>query len=142
MSTITLETIAAPGATPIAVNGASAQSFANDYWKLGPDGVSASRDRKTISILGLIYELNTVRGINYKAAHKNLIQDSTVWTKGLSMFDIVRAMAAVDWSNGKAADATLSNSIPALLNEGRDFAQLSDDELDRIIAFLNAQLLE
>lgn len=143
MSTINLDSIPAPGATPITYNATSAKTFASDYFKLGPDGTNSSRDRKTVSILALIYELASLGGgTNYKSNHKGLIQDSQVYTGAISNFDMVTAMAAVDWTIGNAADATLSASLPALMLEGRDFAQLSDDQLDRILAFLNLKIRE
>ncbi len=136
---ITIETIAAPGATPISPNASSQKSFDNDYAKLGVGNIS-NRDRKTISILGLIYELNAAGGANYKTNHAGLIQDSTVYTGGISMFNLCTAMAATDWNGGVAADATLSTDVPTLLNEGRDLDNKSEDELDRMIAFLRCQL--
>lgn len=136
---ITLETIAAPGATPIAVGGSSAKSFVNDYSKINVPNLS-DRDRKTIWILGKVYELAHNGGANYKSNHAGLIQDSKVYTGGISQFDLVSGLAADAWNAGVAADNTLSTNIPTLLNEGRDLSQKSDDELDRIIAFLGAQL--
>jgi hypothetical protein len=136
---IVIETIAAPGATPIARDAASQKSFVNDYYKLAVPDLS-TRDRKTISILGLIYELTAAGGANYKSNHAGLIQDSTVYTGGISLFSLCTAMAATDWNGGKAADATLSTDISTLLGEGRDLDNKSEDELDRMIAFLRAQL--
>lgn len=143
MSTINLKLITAPGASPVAYNTTSAKEFASNYFKLGPDGISASRDRKTVSILALIYELASLGGgTNYKSNHAGLIQDAQVYTGAISNFDMVTAMAAIDWTIGNTADATLSASLHTLMTEGRDFAQLSDDQLDRILAFLNLKIRE
>jgi hypothetical protein len=136
---ITLEQIAAPGATPIAANATSAKSFANDYYKLVNQNIS-TRDRKTIDILGLIYKLNNAGGANYKSNHAGLIQDATVYTGGISRFDLCVAMAALDWNTGNVADGTLSTDIPTLTKEGRDLDNLAEEQLDRIIAFLRAQM--
>jgi hypothetical protein len=138
-TSITVETIAAPGATPVTRNATSQKSFVNDYYKLAVPNLS-TRDRKTISILGLIYELTAAGGANYKSNHAGLIQDSTVYTGGISLFSLCTAMAATDWNGGRAADATLSNDLPTLMKEGRDLDNKSEDELDRIIAFLRCQL--
>jgi len=135
----TLEAISAPGATPIANNAASSKSFANDYFKLAVPNLS-TRDRKTIWILGLIYELTHNGGANYKSNHAGLIQDSQVYSGGISLFDLVVSLSADAWSAGRAADATLTNDLGALLTEGKDLRQKSEEELDRIIAFLRAQL--
>ncbi len=134
----TLEAIATPGATPIANNSASSKSFANDYFKLSVPNLS-TRDRKTIWILSLIYELAANGGPNYKLNHAGLIQDSQVYSGGIMMFDLVASLTADAWSEGRSADATLSNSIPALLQEGNDLKQKSEEELDRMIALLRAQ---
>lgn len=136
---ITLESIAAPGATPITRNGSSAVSFANNYYKVGTGNLSP-RDRKALSILGLIYELNAAGGANYKSNHAGLIQDSRVYSGGISMIDLVSAMAALEWNAGNVADATLSTDVPTLINEARDIHVLAELELDRILIFLRAQL--
>lgn len=135
---ITLEKIAAPGATPIANNAASAQSFANDYYKLAVPNIS-TRDRKTIIILGMVYTL-ALTGANYKTNHAGLIQDAAVYTKGISIFDIWSALAGATASAANNSDATFSLDVPTLLKEGRDLDNLAEDQLDRIIAFMAAQL--
>lgn len=135
----TLESIAAPGATPIANNSASSKSFANDYFKLSVPNLS-TRDRKTIWILSLIYELTHNGGANYKSNHRALMQDAEVYAGGIMNFDLVASLTADAWSAGRAADATLSNDLGALLNEGADIKQKSEEEQDRMIAFLRAQL--
>jgi len=136
---ITLETIAAPGATPIANNAASAKSFANDYSKLINRNIS-SQDRKMISITGLIYELAAAGGTNYKSNHAGLRQDATVYTGGIPMIDLEVAMAALEWNAGRAADATLSADVPALIASGPKLDASPVDALDRIIIFLRAKL--
>lgn len=136
---ITLASVAAPGATPIALNGTSAQGFDSNYLKLAVPNLS-ERDRNSISILGLIYKLNNAGGANYKSNHAGLIQDAAVYTRGLSQFDPEVARAANDWNTGVVADNTLSTDVPTLLKEARDISQLSDEEQEQIIAFLRAQM--
>lgn len=135
---ITIETIAAPGATPIAVRAASAKSMADDYYKCNEPNLTM-RQRMTLAIIGLVH---TVTAANYKANHKGLIQDALVWTQGISEeFDLFSALAGIDLTNGHAVDNTQSLDIPTLLNEGRDLENLAEDQLTRIYAFLRAQLL-
>jgi hypothetical protein len=136
---ITLDQIAAPGATPITPNATSAKTFANDYAKVNVPNLS-SQDRKTLAILGLIYKLNNAGGANYKTNHAGLIQDATVYTGGISQFSLEAAMAALDWNTGNVADVTLSTDVPTLMKEGRDLDDLPVQTLDRIIAFLRAQM--
>lgn len=133
---ITLEAIAAPGASPIAHNASSAKSFANDYAKSAPPNLS-TRDRLTIGIIGMIHALASP---NYQNNHAGLMQDATVYTGGISQFDFWTAFAGLAWSAGKTVDASLSADVPTLLKEGRDLQNKSEDELLRIIAFLAAQL--
>ncbi len=137
--TIAFESIAAPGATPIVVNAASAKSFANNYSKAGPPYLS-QRDRKQIQIIGLIAELNANGGANYTANHTVLRQDAAVYTHGISKFNLEIAMCALDWNAGKVADSTLSTDIPTLLAAGPKLNETAAEDLDRIIAFLRAQL--
>lgn len=136
---ITLATVAAPGATPITPNASAAQGFQANYFKLSVPGLS-DRDRKTISALGLIYELTAAGGANYKTNHAGLIQDSVVFSGGISNLNKTMADAANEWNAGVVADATLSTDVPTLLNEGRDLDDLSELQLDRILTFLRAQL--
>lgn len=139
MAGITLAQIAAPGATPIANNAASAKTFADDYAKVAQSNLS-QQDRKTLSILGLVYELANAGGANYKTNHAGLIQDAQVYSRGISQFNLEAAMAVLDWNSGNVADATLSTDVPTLMNEGRDLDDLPMLTQDRIIAFLRAQL--
>lgn len=136
---ITLATVAAPGATPITPNASAAQGFQANYYKLAVPSIS-TRERKTVSALGLIYELNNAGGANYKTNHAGLIQDSAVFSGGMTILDKSAADAANEWNAGVVADATLSTDLPTLLKEGRDLADLSELELDRILTFLRAQL--
>lgn len=136
---ITLETVAAPGATPIATGGSSAKSFCNDYYKLVNQNIS-SQDRKMIQITGLIYKLANAGGANYKTNHAGLRQDAMVYTGGISRFDLEVAMSALDWNTGKIADNTLSTDVPTLIASGPKLDATSVEVLDRIIAFLRAQM--
>lgn len=135
----TLQTIPVPGATPIANNSSSSKAFVNDYFKLNVPNLS-NKDRKTIWILGMIYELAHNGGANYKAAHKALVQDAQVWMGQISQPDLVTGLTADAWSAGNSADATLPADLgtllagaPALQNEPEQF-------LDTVIIFLRAQL--
>ena len=136
---ITLSTFVRPGSPVTGTNNTAAQAFFDDYFKLSD---IPQTDRKTISILALIYECAAVGGPNYKSNQAQLIQDSEVAMGKISLFNIITAMSAIDWTIGKTADGTLSADVQTLLKEGSDIAQLSDDKLDRIIAFLNSQIQE
>ncbi len=136
---ITLATVAAPGATPITPNATAAQGFQANYYKLAVPNIS-TRDRKTIGILGLIYELTAAGGANYKSNHAGLMQDAVVFSGGMAILDKTAADAANDWNAGVVADATLSTDVPTLLKEGRDLDNKGELELDQIYAFLRAQL--
>lgn len=135
---ITLETIAKIGVTPIQTQSASAKAFANNYAKLASPGISA-QDRKTITILGMLYVL-ALSGVDYKLNHAGLIQDAAVYTGGISNLDIFAALPATTAGAMPALDPTFSLDVEVLLKEGRDFQQLPEQTLDRIIAFLAAQI--
>lgn len=134
---ITLESIAAPGATPLGHNAASQKSFDNDYAKASVGNLT-TRQRLAIIIVAMTH---TETAVNYKTNHAGLIQDSRVYTGGISQFDYWTAAVGLEWTNGHAVDGTLSADIPTLLSEGRDLENLSEDQLFRIIALLRAQLL-
>lgn len=136
---ITLEQVAAPGATPITPNQTPEQQFCDNYAKLGVGNIS-QKDRNTIAILGLIYELAHAGGANYKTIHKQLVQDAMVFTGGISMFNEAVARAANDWNSGNNADATLSTDVPTLLAQGPHIQNQPEQTQERIIAFLRAQL--
>lgn len=136
---ITLELVAAPGATPITPNAAAAKGFHNNYFKLAVPSLS-NRDRKTISILGLIYELANAGGANYKTNHAGLRQDAVVFNGGIPKIDRIAADAANDWNAGFVADATLSTDVPTLIAAGPKIDATDEYTLDLIIIFLRAQL--
>lgn len=138
MPGIILDVIAKPGSTPIVNNGTSAKNFASDYFKLNEPNIS-KRERMTVAIEGLIHVLTSPL---YTANHKGLIQDAMVYTKGISNeFDVWSALAAIDWTNGRAVDPTLETDLTLVIRRGRDFTNLSEMQLTRIYAFLRAQLL-
>ncbi len=138
---ITLEKVPTVPNSPLPNQSSANTSFVNNYTKLGP-GVLSTRERMALSIIGLIHELKAVRSIDYTQKHAQLIQDATVFTRGLSMIDIGTAMTVVDISNGAAADAGMSLDLNTLRNEARDLVAKSEDELTRIIALLELQLAE
>lgn len=129
---ITLELITSPQTTPIVANAAGTQPFVNDYYKAAQGSLSAQQ-RKAIIIVALTH---AVTGIDYRTAHAALIQDAEVWTRGLSNFDFFTAMTGPFWTYGKSVDAATSADIPTLLNEGRDFANLAEQDQDKIITLL------
>jgi hypothetical protein len=134
----TLTVIPKPGATPLVRNAASAIAFYADYYKLNEPNISM-RERMAIAIVGLTH---VVTSPDYRTNHAGLIQDAAVYTGGISAkFDLFSALAGIDWTNGKLVDAALSADMPTLLKEGRDLANLSEDELNRIYILLRAQLL-
>lgn len=135
---ITLDVIAKPGASPIAVKATSSKEFSGDYYKCDEPNISM-REAMTLAIVGLTH---VVTSPDYRTNHKGLIQDAAVYTGGISQeFNLFSALAGIDATNGKAVDAAQSLDIPTLLKEGRDLANLSEDELKRIYIFLRAQLL-
>lgn len=134
---ITLENVASPGVSPIGNNTASAAAFAANYFKLAVPNLS-NRDRRTIFVLGMVYLVASL--VDYRNNHHGLIQDAAVYTKGISQFDIFSAMGALIASAAHATDPTFSFDVPTLLKEGRDLDNLSEEELDRIITLLFAQL--
>lgn len=135
---ITLQTIAAPGATPIGKRTASQIAFDNSYYKLAA-GTVAAQDRKAVMILAMVYIL-ALTGANYKANHAGLIQDAAVYTGGISNFDIFAAFAATSASAANTADGAFSLDLPTLLKEARDIVDLPEQTQDRLIGFLAAQL--
>lgn len=133
---ITLEAIAAPGATPLTPNATSAKSFDADYAKASVGSLS-TRQRLALIIVAMTH---TETSVNYKLKHPALIQDAMVYTGGISQFDYWTAAVGLEWTNGHAVDGSLSADVPTLLEEGRDLENLPEDTLFRIIALLRSQL--
>lgn len=135
---IELQTIPVSGVTPLPNNSASAVAFANDYFKLAVPNFS-TQDRKALIALAMVRLLADV-GVNYRANHARAIQDAAVFTKGISNIDIFAGMAAIVWSSARGSDVGLTGDVEALLREARDFVDLPEDTLDRIILYLFAQI--
>ena len=113
--------------------------FVNDYMTLAVPNLSA-RDRKTIRILGLIYELNNVKSVDYRTNIKQLASDAAAYTNGISNFDLDVAEAAIQWSNGYNKDTTLTTDVNAMLAKNPDLQARPEQELDRMIALLEIRL--
>lgn len=137
---ITFETIALPGATPVANNSASAQSFANNYAKLKAPGVS-TRERKAFIVLALMWILGETESPDYRGNNAGVIQDAAVYTKGISHFDPWAAMCAIFLSQAYTIKGSFPMTMDGLVSDSRDFINLSEDELDRIVTLLSAQLM-
>lgn len=137
-SPIVLTATAAPGATPITFNATAAKNFASNYSKLG-QGQLARKLAIVVGIIGLIDKLNNAGGANYTSNHSGLIQDTQVFTGAISNFDPLIARAVNDWNTGNAAAGT-STDVWSLMTTGKDLIELPDNTLERISAFLRAQM--
>lgn len=138
MAIINLEQIPIPPAG-FPVTRQQQTQFVNNYMKLSAPTLD-EQDRLTIRILGLIYSLNALKGVNYKNNHAQLVADAAAYTNGVSMLSPQIALGAIEWSNGNKVDATLSTNVEALCQEGRDFEQYPPDTLYRIITMLEIRL--
>lgn len=137
---VTFETIPAVPASPLPNSSSAVTAFVNNYTKIGMQ--LGTRWRRVLSVLGLIHELNIVRSIDYRTKHPQLLQDAMKFSGALPLLDMPTAMAALDLSNGRLADAAQAMELGALQSEGRDLAELPEETLDRIIVLLEAQLAE
>lgn len=114
-------------------------AFTNDYAILSAPNLS-SIQRKTIRILGLIYSLNNVRGVDYRNNIPQLASDAAAYTNGISNFDLDTALAASEWSNGFNADATLTTDVNAIMKLQPSLEVRPEQDLDRMIALLEIRL--
>lgn len=137
---VTLQAIPTVPTSPVPNQSSARTAFADDYIKVG-QGILSVRERKALSILGLLHELKSVRSIDYTAKHNQLIQDASVMTNGIPILDLDTAFAVIDWSNG-TVDPALSTDLATLMAEARDFVQLPEDTLNRIMVLLEMQLAE
>lgn len=133
---ITLTLITAPPATPVTRNSTQQKSFDSDYYILNAPNIS-TRERLAIAIVGITHAQNL-----YKTTHAALIQDAMVYFGGISeKFDVPSGLAGVDWSYGQNVDINFSTDVPTIVKEARDLAQLPEDQLWRIWAFLEMKRL-
>ncbi len=137
MAIVLLEQIPIPPAGPVSRQ--QQTQFVNNYNKLGPPNLDY-QDLNTIRILGLIYSLNALRGVDYRKNYPQLLADAAAYTNGISLFDKRISLAAVEWSNGNRADPTLSNNVEALCQQGPIFDIMGQDQLDRIITMLEIRI--
>lgn len=140
---ITLQSIPTVPNSPLPNQSSAETAFFNNYFKLCQGGVLSTRERKALSIVGLIHQLLIVRGINYVNNQRALIQDASVFTNNLPQpIDLDTAFAIIDWDNG-LVDPNLSSDLNALrAGEMRVYAELSEDQLNRIMILLELQLAE
>lgn len=136
MATITLTQIPRP-VSPVAP--VQNQTFANDYAIVSAPNLT-TKDRNLIRMLGLIATLKNIRGVDYRTNHSQLRSDAAAYTNGISNFDLRAAMAVIEWTNGSQADASLTNDVEGLRKLAPHMLQLSEQEQDRIIAFLEVSI--
>lgn len=134
MSTQILQIIPRP-ISPVAP--VQAVPFTYDYALLAR---LPKKDQQLIRILGLCASLKSLRGVDYRTNHPQLRADAAAYTNGISMLDIMPSLSAIEWSNGALADPTLTSDIEGLLQKGTTFRQISELEMDRVIAFLEASV--
>lgn len=133
---ITLESVADAGASPIANNTASAIAFANNYAKLA---TLSRRDVLTIVLIQMIHYVAD-GGEDYRTNHPGLIQDAAVYTKGINIeLDVFAALGAIFQVWATQVNNGMSSDVEAILAEGRDLANLSEDQLIRILALIVVQ---
>ena len=113
--------------------------FVNDYFKIAAPNLDY-QDVATIRILGLIYTLNNVRGVDYRNNIQQLLNDAAAYTNGISNFDKHIGITVADWSNANRADPTLSNNVETMCQQGHIFDIMGQDQIDRIIAFLRVRI--
>lgn len=128
------------GATSPTTNTAGA-TFVADYFKLASPNYS-SKQLKAFRVVCLLYYYQTVT--DYRTRHNLLVSDAKTYMRGISNFNLDVALAVTDWNASEAQilslDSTIATDITAILNKGADFMALPELELDKIIAFLRAQL--
>lgn len=114
--------------------------FCNDYAIVGAPNLT-QLDRKLLSLIGLMYQLNAVKGVDYRTNLAQLMADAQAYTGGISRFDLESAMAAIEWSNGSRADASIPNNVPALRAQHPSVLNgRNAQDLDRMIALLRIRL--
>ena len=103
------EPVAVTQAKTLAANVAAIQNLSN-------------RQVIALSVLGKIYELAHIGGVDYRANHKQLRIDSTSFMGAFSMVSLptegdlsARIRAVIDWNAGYLADSTLGTDVNALV---------------------------
>lgn len=96
------------------------------------------RALKALATQGLCVELAFVSGTDYSADHKSLIRDAQRAMAGIPLTKqrFERVMQMSFWNNMQ----TQEPDVNTLVSLSRDFALLSEPELDRIQTFLRYQI--
>ena len=125
--------------TPVApVQG---KTFAADYFTLAVPTMG-NRRRLAIRVLALEYALNKLRSVDYRTNFAQLEQDALSYSGGISQFDLPTAMAAIEWSNAYRVDTSIGTDVAALLANQPQLQQLAEEQLNKIVAFLEAYLAQ
>lgn len=134
----TLTALVAPTTSPIKQGSTNVKTLIGDWAALNN---LDDRMLKCIAILGRVHELYL--SLDYRTNHKQLIQDAMVFFSGIpNMNDrnYIQFQAAIDWNAGLIGDVGIGTSVLALVKEARDIANLSEDELNRILLLLRMQM--
>jgi hypothetical protein len=115
-------------------------TFVNDYLLLSPPNCT-ELDRKLVQLIGLMYQLNVVRGVDYRTNMRQLMADAQAYTGAISNFNLDAAQAVIEWSNGTRQDATIPNNLPALRAQHPSvLSGRNAQDMDRMIALLRVRL--
>lgn len=98
-----------------------------------------------LSVISAIHELAGVGGFDYRANHKQLRIDATTYMGGFSTMTYLEGQTAklravLDWNDAKAADATTSNDVNALVVDMAGFRSTPEYTLEMFYYFLQVLL--
>lgn len=129
---ITLTSQTAP-TSPVTPRSAAQVIFDDNYAKLA---ALPAKQRLVVALLGMIHAVSGK--VNYRTAHRQCIEDATVFLAGIETpIDLWAVLAAFSWTMGKTVDATLSATIDDLLAEALHFNEQSEEELIREFLFVS-----
>lgn len=130
-STVSLAALTTNASPTVITTG---KAFAGNYYKLAPPNFSA-RDVKIVQLISLVHSVFSA--IDYRSAlSTTLVSDAEIYMRGISNIDLNVAQAVTHWALAFQTDATITNDVVAILKEGQKLNQMSEQELDRIIAYL------
>lgn len=129
--TLTSQTVPTSPVTP---RSAAQVIFDNNYAKLA---ALPLKQRLVVALLGMIHAMSGT--VDYRNAHRQMIQDATVFLAGIETpIDLWAVLAAFSWTMGKTLDpANLSSTIDGMLAEALHFNEQSEEELIREFLFVS-----
>lgn len=125
------------GGAAVPVTNTGSAVWISNYFKLCEPNLTI-RDVKAMQAYSLLKYYAAAN--DYTNNHGGLIRDATAFMRGISNLNFDVAVALNDWNASDTSNSAIGLDIAAILANAKDFRQLSEETLNKIVVYLRSQL--